>query len=767
MVFRAGRWRSGFPNKLGSIGLLGLVMACSDSGTLVGTPPTGASGSPGVSGPSAPVSGGPSTPVGDGEPEPVALERQRVLALLEEVEGADAARLAELYPVETAAAPTYEAEQLLGLPLIQGSPLALNEAELEALTAKGFVISDRQSFPSFSYGYQNIYGADLPLYVSADSVLDAVHRSYDDILQALELSVLRPELLALLEGMRARLASGVGSELGSDAVHDADVFLTVAASLAGGERLSVNAGGNQADVDALVATATAASGSQSPTLFGLTRDEDFSQFEPRGHYTETPELQSYFRAMMWLGRIDFRLLETKPDGSQEFRRRQLEGMLMMNELVDSELSERFRRIDDTLGAFVGEPDYMVLSQVPELLSALEVSSAAALADVPDAQIVSTLLAGGFGTQRISSHIMVNGLGGAGTLPLSSSFALMGQRYVVDSHVFSNVVFDRVASGSVLRMMPNPLDVGFAALGNNRALPLLGPELEKYAYAADLGAMRVLVDDHPQEFWQKNLYNLWLGSLRELSSSEDVERLPPVARSEAWGKRLLGAQLASWAQLRHDTVLYAKQSYTGAIECEFPDAYVDPYPKVFERIQSYGELGEQLVQSLDFAQDPQLKESLGKHFQNVASVAQTLRQMAEHELSGTELTDEMLAFINQAVVIDGGCGDPSLAGGWYYQLFFNSSTAPDFDPTIADVHTQPTDETGNEVGRVLHVGTGMPRLMVVAVDTCSGPRAYAGLASSYFEKTTEDFERLTDEDWADSIRTANPADVAWMSDIVTR
>lgn len=759
MASRVLRWSLRFPNNFHAISLLGLALACSEAGTDRGTTPTNTSGSSSVS--------GPSTPVVEAEPETVALERQRVLTLLDDVKGVDAEALGKLYPAASEAAPSYQADQLLGLPLIQGSQLALNEDELAALSAKGFVISDRQSFPSFSYGYESIYGADLPLYVSADSVLDAVHRSYDDILQTLEVTVLRPELLALLQGMRARLASGAGSDLGSLAVHDADVFLTVAASLAGGEKLKVNAGGDQARVDELVAAANAASGRQTPSLFGVTRDEDFSQFEPRGHYAATQELQAYFRAMMWLGRIDFRLLETQPDGSQVFRRRQLEGVLLMNELVDSELAEHFRRIDDTLGAFVGEPDYMVLSQVPELLSALEVRSAAAVAKLPDAQIVSALLAGGFGTQRISSHIMINGLNGAGTLPLSSSFALMGQRYVVDSHVFSNVVFDRVAKGSVKRMMPNPLDVGFAALGNNRALQLLGTEFENYAYAADLGAMRVLVDDHPQEFWQKNLYNLWLGSLRELSSGNGAELLPPVARSEAWSKRLLGAQLASWAQLRHDTVLYAKQSYTGGVACEFPDAYVDPYPRFFERIQGYGELGEKLVQSLDFASAPQLKDALGQHFQHVASVAQTLREMAEHELSGTELTPEMLSFINQAVVLDGGCGDPSLVGGWYYQLFFNADTAPDFDPTVVDVHTQPTDETGTEVGRVLHVATGMPRLMVVAVDTCSGPRAYAGLASSYFEKTTEQFERLTDEGWAESIRHANPTDVSWMSDIVTR
>ena len=41
--------------------------------------------------------------------------------------------------------------------------------------------------------------------------------------------------------------------------------------------------------------------------------------------------------------------------------------------------------------------------------------------------------------------MVNGLA-EGTLPLSRSFLLLGQRYVVDSHVFSNVVYDRVQRG---------------------------------------------------------------------------------------------------------------------------------------------------------------------------------------------------------------------------------------------------------------------------------------------------------------------------------
>jgi hypothetical protein len=129
--------------------------------------------------------------------------------------------------------------------------------------------------------------------------------------------------------------------------------------------------------------------------------------------------------------------------------------------------------------------------------------------------------------------MTNGLA-RGTLPLSRVFLLLGQRYVVDSHVFSNVVYDRVQGGAQRRMMPDPLDVAFAALGNNQALPLLGGQLESYRYAPDLAAMRVLVDDHGEIFWNGNLYNRWLAALRAMSGVGSGDQTAPleVARTEA-------------------------------------------------------------------------------------------------------------------------------------------------------------------------------------------------------------------------------------------
>jgi hypothetical protein len=82
-----------------------------------------------------------------------------------------------------------------------------------------------------------------------------------------------------------------------------------------------------------------------------------------------------------------------------------------------------------------------------------------------------------------------------------------------------------------------------------------------------------------------------------------------------------------------------------------------------------------------------------------------------------------------------------------------------------VHTQPTDEVGNDAGRVLHVGTGYARMMVVTVNTCSGPRAYAGLASSYAETITEGWKRLNDQDWARQIQSEGFHDVPWMERVL--
>ncbi|HTV17680.1 MAG TPA: DUF3160 domain-containing protein [Polyangiaceae bacterium] len=742
---------------------LGSISACGSAGS------GDEGGPPGSSGPD-PSPLGPSTAVALSV-APAVLE-----PILSEVERAQSQTVESLLAASAVSFEStlgHDPTTALGLPLIQQSALALNDAELAQFAENGFVILRRKQYPSFPYGYFDIYGADLPVYVTADMVLEALHRSYDDMLQAVELADLAPRLGRLLTGMRSRLAAG-GGNLSPQAAQDADFYLSVAASLLAGRTEPTVTGRDDADVRSFVTKATAAEGASEITIFDAPREIDFSQFEPRGHYAGIESLERYFRAMMWMGRIDLRMIETLGDGSRQFWRRQLETALALGALLDAAGQEDWRVIDATVGAFVGEHDYMTVPELGSLLEALGTTPAAGLGSLSDEAVAQAIIDGEYGEQRIASQIIRRMPGVDGPLPLSASFAFFGQRYTVDSHVFSNVVYGRVAT----RVLPNPLDAAFAAFGNDHAASLLETELTERPYAGALASMRTLVEAHPSEYWQGSLYTSWLGALRTLSAragggepgsaaSTDAPGLPAVARTERWARRLLNTQLGSWAELRHDTILYAKQSYTDGTACEFPDAYVEPYPEFFHAIARFAERGQSVAQDLDLeGENAPLGARIADYFSTLGRIAGTLGEMAELQRSGMPHSAEHVAFINQAIRVEGGGSGPPWQTGWYKDLFFNPEAGLELDPTIADVHT----DVGGErpIARspsVLHVGTGLPRPMVVSVDTCDGPRAYAGVVFAYHEHLEPGFSRLTDQEWLQKIEAAAPADVPWLEPVL--
>jgi hypothetical protein len=672
------------------------------------------------------------------------------------LDGVSAEQLLADYAVQHVGALGYSPRSAEFMDRIAASALSLNEAELSRLEQNGFVVSARQQFPTFLRGYAAIHMEHLPVFVSADALLDAVHRSYDSMLSEFETFILIEDLREMLSLMQARIAGLDASDTTKD---DLALYLQVASGLLSPATLS----SANREARALVDVVRAGSGIREVELFGVSRLEDFSQFTPRGHYTEEP-LSDYFRAMMWLGRVDFRLIETLSDGSVVFRRAQFDAVLALERLLEGRPAELWQNIDTVVRSFVGESDSMTVPEIARLVEDLGGLDAARAAS--DADVAQAIVLGNYGHQQIASHLMVNDT--VQTLPLNRSFLLFGQRYTADSHVFSQTVYDRVRE----RLMPSALDAAFAALGNDQALALDADELGRFSdLPAALGGMRLLIDAHDASFWNANLYNLWSSSLRALSPVADLREpasagLPRVAGTEAWGRRLLNAQLGSWSQLRHDTLLYAKQSYTGIPSCEFPDAYVEPYPEFFQALVRFAERGAELV---DIGQrNEYLGPRLQKYFDTLRSTAALLGQIAEQQRSGMSPTPAQLDFINDAVRVelqDGGCTTIETPDGWYADLFYDPAKSIELEPTISDVHTQPADEFGNIVGKVLHVGTGLPRLMTMTVDTCVGPRAYVGLAYAYHEKVTDDFERLTDEAWAAELMSTPPADVGWAAPFI--
>src|SRR5215472_9177146 len=80
--------------------------------------------------------------------------------------------------------------------------LQLAPQEVERLERTGFMVSDRLSFEDFSMAYGYLFWKDLPQLITTDSLLQAVHQSYDDLLEQTERWVLTDRVTTLLSRCR-------------------------------------------------------------------------------------------------------------------------------------------------------------------------------------------------------------------------------------------------------------------------------------------------------------------------------------------------------------------------------------------------------------------------------------------------------------------------------------------------------------------------------------------------------------------------------------
>ena len=331
----------------------------------------------------------------------------------------------------------YDPKSAEGLGLIQRSDRPLDATELAVLAKQGLVISARPSSRTFALAYLDIYTADLPVFVSADAILHAWHRAYDELLVEVERTMLKPALAIYLSRLRRGLG---GASASSEVRAELDTYLTVAESLLADEVLAPRAGGSGSRVNQMFRAAKSSQG-RKLAIFGQ-RATDLSQFKPRGHYEKHPDLHPYFRAMVWLGQIDFRWLETQPDGSRTLSRAQIEAGVLIRELMDTRTLQIYTAIDQTIGVFVGMRDAMSPPEVDGFLRDLGATRASDLGRLQDQKLIDVIERRGYGRKRIQGDF-ASKLPGVGELPLNASFAIFPRRYTLDSHALHSVTADRV------------------------------------------------------------------------------------------------------------------------------------------------------------------------------------------------------------------------------------------------------------------------------------------------------------------------------------
>jgi hypothetical protein len=652
----------------------------------------------------------------------------------------------------------------------------LNDLELALFKKNGFVVSERMSAQSFAEMFYRIYSRDLPVFVPTDALLHAWHRSYDGMLEELEETYLASSLNEILTGMAREIPAAekeYGKGVLAESLADADYFLTMARSLLAGKQISTAL--NQ---DGRVTTTLQAVRNEQLhkfPLFGRLREMDFSQFKVRGHYENSELLKKYFKAMMWCGRIDLRIAGGKDYWGVLSSPRELGSAVILNDLLRrSKQYDRWQQFDRLMQTFVGRTDSATFAHLGALLTDAAIKSPADLKTLEQLEALQAkILEGKVGLQHIRGDVYTSPFGGKVELP--RSFSLLGQKFVLDSWVTAKVVFDDVPAEKDkderihVRRVPSCLDVAFAALGNDHVVPLLvdritaGPHRfrDRVNYQNNLAATRNVIDAQQSSAWEENLYMGWLATLRELSVPTTDAKYPEVLRTKAWAMKSLNTQLASWAHLRHDTILYAKQSYTSKAECYYPAGFVEPVPHVWTRFEKMVRRAAELIDKTPFPEGViVIKDERGetrvnfdarrKHqiafLRNFAEQIGKLKTIAIKELEQKEMTAEERKFLEDIVQKDRSSGHTEY-NGWYTNLFYKSTTdSGQPDPLVADVHTDVPAPIFGDPGCVLHQGVGNVDLILIAIDNGKDRMIYAGPVLSHYEFEMPGIARRSDSEW---------------------
>ena len=642
----------------------------------------------------------------------------------------------------------------------------LSPDELAKYKTNGFVVSERLGGHSFGQVYYDVYSRDLPVFVSSDSVLHAWHRSYDAMLEDLELTYLKQALAALLAGMHAALPAAkarYGDGVLKDSFLDADYFLAVARSLQGGFVPT------HFDQDKRVHTTLAAvarEGMHEFELFGRNRKMDFSQFKPRGHYEAQPELRTYFKAMMWCGRIDLRIVGGFDSTGPLSSNRELGSAVVLLDLLRaSGKDEAWRQFDRAIQTFVGRTDSATFDDLARVMAAAKVISIVDLKTDDDLKTLADAIErSSAGKQDVRSDVYISPETST-KVSLPRSFTLLGQKFVVDSWATSKVVFDDIVwdGDKVIRRVPSGLDVVFAALGNNHVVPDLVERMETGShrfrdrlpdrhlpYQHNLAAVRNVLDGLVPTTWDETIYMQWLKTLRTLSASPE-ETMPEAMKTREWAMKQTNAQLASWSQLRHDSILYVKQSYTAGAECYYPTGFIEPVIPFWVQMEAMAKRSADLMERTPFppaAKPTQVKQvQFLRHF---AAQMGRLKVVAQKQLDRNELSDEERKVLEDVMQIGhqrAGSATVPKYTGWYPALFYRGpEDCMKWDALVADVHTDVPSPKHDDPGCVLHEGVGGVDLLVIAIDNGKDRVVFSGPTLSHYEFEMPGVARKTDREW---------------------
>lgn len=623
----------------------------------------------------------------------------------------------------------------------------VTDIERKGLSKTGFFVEP--VFPRYNLSVDDM--ADLyqevpsAVFLTSDLYLHSFHLIFDRMLQNIEYEKLYPEILSLTARLATEAAKDLKAYQGKkEKVKKALIYNLFYFSVAS-KLLDSNFSAPQevrSDVESVVARILDASGSMPQLKTGISPgEEDFSMYRVRGHYEaqtkksdsewssdvtpQDPErLSRYFRAMMWYGRRPFLLTE---DIST------ISAILIVRELEQTGEIKRWERIDEVLRKLVGRTDDPSPRDYKKLIE--QVYGINPTLDALDKE-EGRLRRFKEVAEKIQPRIIdipTGDIPQKARMENTKGFRFLGMRFTWDALLFNQLTHPSVPK----RNLPTAIDA-MAIFGSSAAEEIMKLSLEKQSWKSSYYSrqQKLKMTASGEIEKKETTYDSWLYAFSALFLP--IESKQFFARTNEWQYKNLNAALGSWTELKHDTILYSKQSaaeYGEGDEFEIPTytppsikGYIEPNPVFFQRISELSDGLYNDLQKTGFLTD-EYKDKLQK-FEAMTKQALII---AKKEVAGAPVSEQDYAWIqnashefNRGLLLPRQIGDIIDADVLKMAL-------------VADVATDYFS------GNVLEVGVGAPqKITVVVKDLSGGIRLTTGYVYSWYEFA--DNKRWMDSEW---------------------
>ena len=625
------------------------------------------------------------------------------------------------------------------------------------LGKNGFAIVPAEHNQLFHVYEKNDY-ADFPSFVTTDLYLQLFHLYFDCVLRDVEEKHLDSLMIVFSSQMEAEmktLTSSQDAEVKA-AAEFGQAWFAVASWLFSHDKAPASAAtlnvpeAYKKMVMEEITKAIDAENGYSDMLEYFPPEEMFgySLFRPRGHYTRSKVCSRYFRGMMWLQTAHFGT--NKPS--------KMKQIALIANVINQQpkLSAIYNKVSEPITYLMGTPDNVTILQVANRIKEMGLPIEKLLSSRKEMANLTKDI------EEIAKRQMRIEL--KKTRGSKYVVDIMPQRYQPDAEAL--IATTDQDSPVSLRPCPKGLD-WMAVMGLPGAERILIDELKEAQKWADFPkALTTARKKAATTPWDACVANQWMYTLQSLGDT--ARSLPYFMQSPQWQKKNLNTALASWAELKHDAILYAKQPMLaecgdGGPEPPVVKGYVEPNVKFWEKAIALVTRMDKVLTTYNLQ-----TEKAKAVYERIKEMAEFCRDISKKELNGGKITDEeynqieIIGSTVENISLELVSEDNQMLQGWSDVVSTDKKVA-----VVADVFTVGGENVAIDDMCVLYEGVGPAYEIYVVVEIDGSLYLTRGSVFSYREFTRLMSDpRMTDEEWQQELKKSPTGGTpSWMKEII--